>query len=150
MKSIRRTLSVVIVITIVWLSGSNQFIYATDTVETPNIPETEEIICTFCDDDELTLKEKCQELIVKALIDEDNILADGIITKEVYILQCQPFQEALHKLENATEEEVLEEYKWILLYHCDELCEEEAAGMEVDQEFHNYIMQEIEQYGVEL
>ena len=63
MKSIRRTLSVVIVITIVWLSGSNQFIYATDTVETPNIPETEEIICTFCDDDELTLKEKCQELI---------------------------------------------------------------------------------------
>ena len=38
--------------------------------------------CTFCDSNELTMKEKCEELVVKALTDEKNLLDDGIITKE--------------------------------------------------------------------
>lgn len=99
--------------------------------------------CTFCGSDELTMKEKCEELVVKALTDEKNLLDDGIITKEVYELQCEPFEEILDELEVASNEQVLEIYKQILLYHFDQLSEYEAYGEEIDKEFWNYIMEEI-------
>lgn len=100
--------------------------------------------CTFCDGDELTIKEKCEELICKALIDEKNLLDDGIISKEVYTIQCAPFEQALNELETATDEQVLERYEWILVYFFDELSEYEADGEEIDEDFQEYIIDEIE------
>lgn len=100
--------------------------------------------CTFCDGDELTIKEKYEELIVKALTDEKNMLDDGIITEHVYNLQCEPFEKALDSLENATDEEIEEGYKSILIYFFDQTSEYEADGEEIDEEFLQYIMDEIE------
>lgn len=106
--------------------------------------------CPFCDGDELTLEEKYEELLVKALIDEQNMLDDGIITREVYRLQCEPFQKALTQLKNATEEEILEGYQSILLYFYDETMEEEASGEVIDEDFLQYIEEQMEEYGVEM
>lgn len=107
--------------------------------------------CHFCGEEELTLTEKCEELIVKALIDNDNLLYDGVISEEVHKLQSEPFEEALDSLEEAqTEEEVIELYKFILEYHFDKVCEEESDGIEIDEEFLEYIMSEIEVYDVKL
>lgn len=100
--------------------------------------------CTFCDGDELTMREKCEELIWKALTDEKNLLDEGIVSEEIYTIQCAPFEEALDELETATDEEVEERYKWILIYFFDELAEYEADGEEVDEEFLYYIRKEIE------
>lgn len=106
-------------------------------------------ICPFCDGDELTLKEKYEELIVKALIDEKNLLDDGFITKEVYLLQCEPFEKALNSLENATEEEILAGYQSILTYNFEQLSEYEAQGEKIDEEFLSYIQEQMEEYEVE-
>ena len=100
--------------------------------------------CTFCDSNELTMKEKCEELVVKALTDEKNLLDDGIITKEVYKLQCEPFEKIFDELEYSSEEQILETYEQILLYHFDQLSEYEACGEEIDEEFWNYIIEEID------
>ena len=99
---------------------------------------------TFCDSNELTMKEKCEELVVKALTDEKNLLDDGIITKEVYKLQCEPFEKIFDELEYSSEEQILETYEQILLYHFDQLSEYEACGEEIDEEFWNYIIEEID------
>ena len=100
--------------------------------------------CTFCDSNELTMKEKCEELVVKALTDEKNLLDDGIITKEVYKLQCEPFEKIFDELEYSSEEQILETYEQILLYNFDQLSEYEACGEEIDEEFWNYIIEEID------
>lgn len=114
--------------------------------ETLQLQEEE---CPFCDGDELTLEEKYEELLVKALTDEQNMLDDGIITKEVYRLQCKPFKKALKQLKDMAEEEIVEGYKSILLYFYDETMEEEAAGEKIDEEFLQYIEEQMEQYEVE-
>ncbi len=145
MKKMLQTLLTLVAVTSVWLfSGTTAFAATTTTTQTTKIENfSEEEDCHFCDGEELTLKEKCEELIVKALTDEANLLADGYISKEVYLLQCEPFEEALDRIEVASEKELLEEYQSILLYHFDEICEEEADGMDVDVEFFNYILLEI-------
>ena len=94
-------------------------------------PRYEEDGCSFCDGDELTLREKCEELLYKVLIDEKNLLDDGIITEEVYYLQCEPFEKWLDRLETLPEEELQEEYIAILEYHLDKIAEEWADGEEV-------------------
>lgn len=147
-KLLQKTLFMV-TITSVWLLGGTTAFAATETATKPTeIIHSED--CPFCDGHELTVKEKCEELIVKALTDEDNLLADGFITKEVYLLQCEPFEKALDRLEVASEQETLEIYKWILWCHFDEVCEEEADGEVIDEEFLDYIIQEIEKYNTEL
>ena len=105
--------------------------------------------CPFCDGDELTLKEKYEELLVKALIDADNLLDDGFITKELHRLQCKPFEEALNSLESATEEEIKEGYQSILLYFFDQLSEEEATGEAIDEEFLQYVIEQMEEQEME-
>lgn len=120
-----------------------------ETACTKEKVQLQEEECPFCDGDELTVKEKYEELLVKALTDEQNMLDDGIITKEVYCLQCKPFEKALKQLNNATEEEILEGYQSILLYFYDETMEEEAGGEEIDKEFLQYIEEQMEQYAVE-
>lgn len=108
-----------------------------------SISENNSENCTFCDGDELTMREKCEELIWKALTDEKNLLDDGIISEEIYTIQCAPFEKALDELETATDEEVEERYKWILVYFFDELSEYEADGEEIDKNFQEYIIDEI-------
>lgn len=120
------------------------------TICSEEIPEDSyEEDCAFCDGHELTMKEKYEELIVKALIDEKNLLDDGIITKEVYSLQCEPFEKALDDLESATDEEILEDYKAILIYFFDQLSEYEADGEEIDKGFEEYIIGEIKSLELE-
>lgn len=123
------------------------------TLVSLNNPKTEEVTtnlkneaCCFCDDDELTTKEKCEELLWKALTDEKNWLDDGIITEEVYELQIEPFNKALDYLEsgNATDEEIAEIYTQLLLANLDWLEEDKAAGEEIDEGFYNYINTELE------
>lgn len=101
--------------------------------------------CCFCDDDyELTTKEKCEELLWKALTDEKNWLDDGIITKEVYELQIEPFNKALDYLEIASVDEIEKVYNELLLTNLDWLEEDKAAGEEIDEGFYAYIISEIE------
>lgn len=134
------TLALVVIITL--LIGKRAI--ACKASEVNNIPEISyEEECTFCDGDELTMKEKCEELIWKALTDEKNLLDDGIVTKELYLLQCEPFETALDKLETASDEEVRYYYEWILYYFYGHLSEYEADGEEIDKDFENYIMEEI-------
>lgn len=142
MKKLRRTLFSLITATLLLVP---QTVVCAEEVEDGLAEEC----CPFCDGDELTLKEKYEELLVKALTDEKNLLDDGYITKEVYRLQCKPFKKALKKLDRATDEEVLEGYKWILCYFLNETLEEEAAGEEIDEDFLTYILEEMEAYDVE-
>lgn len=142
MKKLRRTLFSLITATLLLVP---QTVVCAEEVE--NGLERE--CCPFCDGDELTTKQKYEELLVKALTDEKNLLDDGYITKEVYKLQCEPFEEALYSLESATDEEVLEGYKDILCYFLDEILEEEATGEAIDQDFLDYILEEMEKYEVE-
>lgn len=115
---------------------------------TTNNYQTNEDYCNFCDDHELTTKEKCEELLWKCLTDEKNWLDDGIITKEVYELQIEPFNEALDYLElgTATDEEIEELYKQFLLANLDWLEEDKAAGEEIDEGFYDYISSELKKY----
>ena len=136
----RRILQVVLLVVILLATNPQTVISATQN------ENTEE--CTFCQEHELTIKEKCEELYIKALIDEDIMLQEGVITEEVYKLQCEPFEEALDKLENSTEEETLESYKSILEYFFCELSEYEAEGEEIDKQFYDYILEEIEKVGL--
>lgn len=140
----RRTLLTTILLMLIALVVNVQ------TICSEEIPEDSyEEDCAFCDGHELTMKEKYEELIVKALIDEKNLLDDGIITKEVYSLQCEPFEKALDDLESATDEEILEGYKSILIYFFDQLSEYEADGEEIDKGFEEYIMGEIKSLELE-
>lgn len=142
MRKIRRTLFTLVTITML-LGMMPSIAYAKN-------PENNfDGECPFCDGDELTLKEKYEELIVKALIDEKNLLDDGFITKEVYRLQCKPFEEALNSLETVTEEEIKEGYQSILLYFFDQLSEEEAAGEAIDEGFLQYVIEQMEEQEVE-
>lgn len=122
------------------------FALAFIALENREISQYEEDGCSFCDGDELTLREKCEELIVKALTDEKNLLDDGVITEEVYHLQCEPFEKWLDRLETLPEEELQKEYIAILEYHLDKVAEEWADGKEVDEYFFAYIVQELEKY----
>lgn len=142
MEALRRTLLLLV---------TNILLLAPQTVDCGKevVNDCYEIDCPFCDGDELTLEQKYEELLVKALIDEDNLLADGYITEEVYKLQCEPFEEALYHLESASEEEILEGYKGILNYFLNEMSEDEASGMEIDEGFLQYILEEMEEYDVE-
>lgn len=142
MRKMRRTLFTLMTITLL-LGVSPSVAYAKG-------PENNfDGICPFCDGDELTLKEKYEELIVKALIDAENRLDDGFITKEVYLLQCEPFEKALDSLDSATEEEIRKGYESILIYFFDELSEEEAEGEEIDEEFLQYLLEQLEEYEVQ-
>lgn len=142
MKKIRRTLFSLITATLLLVPQT-----VVCAQEAQN--EIEEECCPFCDGDELTLSQKYEELIVKALIDAKNRLDDGYITENVYRLQCKPFEEALYHLESATEEEILEGYKSILTYFFETTSEEEANGNEIDSDFLKYILEEIEEYDVD-
>lgn len=115
-------------------------------LENREISQYEEDGCSFCDGDELTLREKCEELLYKVLIDEKNLLDDGVITEEVYHLQCEPFEKWLDRLETLPEEELQKEYIAILEYHLDKVAEEWTDGKEVDEYFFAYIVQELEKY----
>lgn len=117
----------------------------------PQNVEEEVCCCNFCDGHELTTKEKYEELLWKALTDEKNYLEDGIITKEVYELQIEPFNKALDYLEeeNLEEEKVSEMYYELLQANLDWLAEDEAAGEEIDEGFRTYIENEIAAYECE-
>ena len=146
MRKRRRTLALTALLVI------STFLLIKNHVIACNISENNSKInyesCSFCDENELTMKEKYEELIHKALTDEKNLLYDGIISEKVYNLQCEPFEKALDNLESATDEEILEGYKSILIYFFDELSEYEAEGEEIDEEFKEYIMDEIERIGL--
>lgn len=103
----------------------------------------EEEYCCFCDEHELSIKEKCEELLWKCLTDEKNWLDDGIISKEVYELQVEPFNKALDYLEIASEQEVKEMYEELLSANLDWLEEDKANGADIDTGFYNYIISEI-------
>lgn len=100
--------------------------------------------CSFCDEHELSTKEKCEELLWKCLTDEKNWLDEGIISEEVYTLQVEPFNKALDYLEIASEEEIVHIYNEILLANLDWLEEDKAAGEEIDEAFYDYIISEIQ------
>lgn len=105
--------------------------------------ETTYEYCNFCDDHELTTKEKCEELLWKCLTDEKNWLEEGIITREVYELQVEPFNKALEHLAVASDEEIEEIYKELLLANLDWLEEDKASGEEIDEAFYEYIISEL-------
>ncbi len=103
----------------------------------------EEDYCCFCDEHELSTKEKCEELLWKCLTDEKNWLDEGIISEEVYTLQVEPFNKALDYLENASEQEIEKIYNELLLTNLDWLEEDKANGEEIDEAFYDYIISEI-------
>ncbi len=105
--------------------------------------ETNYEYCNFCDDHELTTKEKCEELLWKCLTDEKNWLEEGIITREVYELQVEPFNKALDYLSIASDEEIEEIYNELLLANLDWLEEDKASGEEIDEAFYDYIISEL-------
>lgn len=145
MKKGQRILAILlitIVSSLLLVKSSHVTACESSNVNIPSADYQEE--CTFSDSNELTTKEKCEELAVKALTDEKNLLDDGIITKEVYKLQCQPFEKILDDLQSASNEKIFETYKQLLLYYFDELSEYKAYGEEIDEEFWNYIMEEID------
>ena len=105
--------------------------------------------CCFCDDHELSTKEKCEELLWKCLTDEKNWLDEGTISEEVYKLQIEPFNKALDYLENASEEDIKQMYVELLLANLDWLEEDKAMGEEIDEGFYAYIISEIEDADIE-
>ena len=111
--------------------------------------ETNYEYCNFCDDHELTTKEKCEELLWKCLTDEKNWLDEGTISEEVYKLQIEPFNKALDYLENASEEDIKQMYVELLLANLDWLEEDKAMGEEIDEGFYAYIISEIEDADIE-
>lgn len=135
-----------IVITILLVMQAGLTVIQTPKNEVTIVAEVNKDYCCFCDDDELTTKEKCEELLWKALTDEKNWLDDGIITQEVYELQVEPFNKALDYLETASEEEIQKIYNELLLANLDWLEEDKAAGEEIDEGFYDYISSELEKY----
>lgn len=124
------------------------------TVEIPETQKelaiTEDVLvcaeedCCFCDDHELTNKERCEELLVKIQTDTQNALDDGLIIEETYDLNIRLTNEALDYLETACEEEVDILYKVILLLNMDWLESDIEAGKEIDEGFYDYIEEELE------
>lgn len=108
--------------------------------------ETDEYCC-FCDDHELTTREKCEELLWKCLTDEKNWLEDGKITKETYELQIEPFNAALNYLPFASDAVVDCMYEDLLWANLDWLEEDMAFGYEVDEGFYEYIIEELSKMG---
>lgn len=104
-------------------------------------PEEEE--CGFCDGHELTNKERCEELLIKILIDTQNALDDGLIIEETYDLNIRLTNEALDYLETACEEEAEILYKVVLLLNMDWLESDIEAGKEIDEGFYDYIEEEL-------
>lgn len=99
--------------------------------------------CSFCDDRELTTREKCEELFWKCLTDEKNWLDDGEITEETYQLQIEPFNAALNYLPFASDEVVDCMYEELLLANLDWLSEDKALGYEIDEGFYDYLIEEL-------
>lgn len=99
--------------------------------------------CCFCDDHELTTREKCEELLWKCLTDEKNWLDDGEITEETYQLQIEPFNAALSYLPFASDEVVDCMYEELLLANLDWLEEDKAIGYEIDEGFYDYLVEEL-------
>lgn len=135
-------LTAILVLSIFMLVHSGTFVLVSSVNAKPNNSQN------LAENKELTVKEKYEKLIVKALEDEKNLLKDGFVTEEVYKLQCKPFEEALTKLESRTEEEILEDYKLILVYFFDQTSEYEATGEKINKEFQEYIISEIDKYDV--
>lgn len=135
-----------IAITILLVMQTGLAVIQSPKNEVTIVVEVNEDYYCFCDDDELTMKEKCEELLRKALTDEKNWLDDGIIPKEAYELQIEPFNKALDYLEIASEEEIQKIYKELLLANLDWLEEDKAAGEEIDEGFYDYINSELEKY----
>lgn len=103
--------------------------------------------CCFCDDRELTTREKCEELLWKCLTDEKNWLDDGEITEETYQLQIEPFNAALNYLPFASDEVVECMYKELLWANLDWLEEDKAIGYEIDEVFYDYLIEELSKMG---
>lgn len=103
--------------------------------------------CSFCDDHELTTREKCEELLWKCLTDERNWLEDGEITQETYELQIEPFNAALNYLPFASDAVVDCMYEDLLWANLDWIEEDRATGYEVDEGFYDYIVEELSKMG---
>ena len=111
-------------------------------IETIVVCPEEEEGC-FCDGHELTNKERCEELLIKILIDTQNALDDGLIIEETYDLNIRLTNEALDYLETACEEEADILYKVVLLLNMDWLESDIEAGKEIDEGFYDYIEEEL-------
>lgn len=98
----------------------------------------------FCDGHELSTREKYEELLIKYWIDTDNLLADGKISKETYEIQMEQINNALDISEIASDEEVENLYVEFLLTNLDWLENDLEAGEEVDMDFYNYLVEELE------
>lgn len=103
--------------------------------------------CCFCDDHELTTREKCEELLWKCLTDEKNWLEDGEITQETYELQIEPFNAALNYLPFASDAVVDCMYEDLLWANLDWIEEDRATGYEVDEGFYDYVVEELSKMG---
>lgn len=103
--------------------------------------------CYFCDDRELTTREKIEELLWKCLTDEKNWLEDGEITEETYQLQIEPFNAALNYLPFASDEVVDCMYEELLWANLDWLEEDKAIGYEIDEGFYEYLTDELSKMG---
>lgn len=116
--------------------------------QTTSIEEVgENDYCCFCDDRELTTREKCEELLWKCLTDEKNWLDDGEITEETYKLQIEPFNAALNYLPFASDEVVECMYEELLWANLDWLEEDKAIGYEIDEGFYDYLIEELSKMG---
>lgn len=147
----RKVLSVILMVAIFSSESAIQITYAAQPQSKIVTEVTEEVgqdnFCCFCDDHELTTREKCEELLWKCLTDEKNWLDDGEITEETYQLQIEPFNAALDYLPFASDEVVDCIYKDLLWANLDWMDEDKAFGDEIDEGFYDYIIDELSEMG---
>lgn len=136
---LKRLLVITMVISFVWCFKNMQVNAFEENVQESTAKED----CQFCNESKLTNRQKCEELLVKMLTDEQNWLDEGIITKEVYELQIVPFNKALNYLEVASDEDANSLYVEMLFLNLDWLEEDKAAGEQIDQAFYTYIEEEL-------
>lgn len=98
----------------------------------------------------MDLLEKYSNLLVICYCQISNLYINDEITEEWYLLQREPFIERINKLPTATNEEILDSYKDLLVYLYDTMTEDELSGYEIDQDLHDFVMDEINLYNIEL
>ena len=149
LKRLRNTL--IVAIGLLLLFGVKEISYAQEVATVSDIDIVyNERLDSLISNTDMQVFEKYANLLVICYCQVSNLYINGEIPADWYLLERKPFIDEMRSLLTSTNEEMLEGYKYLLTYLFDTMTEDAIAGYEVDINLYNFVLNEINIYGVPL
>ena len=152
LRKLRNTL--IVAIGLLLLFGMKEVSYAKEVADSSPMSDIDivynERLDSLISNTDMQVFEKYANLLVICYCQVSSLYIDGEIPADWYLLERKPFIDEMRNLLTATNEQMLEGYKYLLTYLFDTMTEDAIAGYEVDINLYNFVLNEINIYGVPL